>query len=133
MKTLCMAAALLLIGGSVSAQATASLPAGVTPATVSTGEALFKSVGLCFACHGMDAKGLPGVGANLTDDKWLHNDGTFESILQQILEGVPPGTSESGAVMPPKGGSVIDDGQARAIAAYVWSLSHGRAAVEAGG
>ena len=30
-----------------------------------------------------------------------------------------------GAIMPPKGGSAITDDQVKAVAAYVWTLSHG--------
>ena len=90
---------------------------------VSTGETYFKSIGLCFACHGMDGKGVPGVGANLTDDEWHHGDGTFESLLNQILEGVSPQVTKTGVMMPPKGGSQISDEQARAIAGYIWTLS----------
>ena len=114
--------ALLLSASAGSAQAGSSLPEGVTPSIVSTGETLFKSIGLCFACHGPDARGVPGAGVNLTDDEWLHVDATFEGLVQRILDGVVPGLTKGGLIMLPKGGSQVTDEQIRAIASYVWSL-----------
>lgn len=115
--------ALSLWASAVSAQAGSDLPEGVTPVMVSTGETLYKSIGLCFACHGPDARGVPGVGVNLTDDEWLHVDATFEGLVQRILDGVGPDLTQSGLIMLPKGGSQVTDEQIRAIASYVWSLS----------
>lgn len=115
--------ALSLWASAVSAQAGSDLPEGVTPVMVSTGETLYKSIGLCFACHGPDARGVPGAGVNLTDDEWLHVDATFEGLVQRILDGVGPDLTESGLIMLPKGGSQVTDEQIRAIASYVWSLS----------
>ena len=114
--------AFLLSASALSAQAGSSLPEGVTPAMVATGETLYKSVGLCFACHGPDAKGVPGAGVNLTDDEWLHDDPTFEALIQRIMDGVGPDQTKTGVIMLPKGGSQVTDEQIRAIASYVWSL-----------
>ena len=98
-----------------------SLPPGVTPATVAQGRKLFGGEGLCFSCHGPEAKGL--VGPDRTDATWLIGQGTFDEIVARILEGVPANKSKSGVVMPPKGGASLKDEQVRAVAAYVWSLS----------
>jgi len=107
-----------------AAQTKDSLPPGVTPEMLAQGETVFTGPGLCTACHGSDAKGMPGLGANLTDAKWLHSDGSYDAIVQQILTGVPANKSTSGSMMPPKGGSALTDVQVKAVAAYVWSLSH---------
>lgn len=107
-----------------AAQTKDSLPPGVTSEMVTQGKTLFTGPGLCTACHGSDAKGMPGLGANLTDAKWLHSDGSYDAIVQQILTGVPANKSTSGSMMPPKGGSSLTDAQVKAVAAYVWSLSH---------
>jgi mono/diheme cytochrome c family protein len=101
-----------------------SLPKGVTADMIQQGNKLFHGAGICSTCHGPDAKGLPGLGVNLTDKEWLHSDGSYEAIVKQIMTGVPAGQSKSGIVMPPKGGSAMTDDQVRAVAAYVWSLSH---------
>ncbi len=100
-----------------------SLPPGVTPAMVKEGESIFQGAGLCSACHGQDAKGIPSLGADLTDQKWLHSKGTYDDIVKQILTGVTADQSTTGTVMPPKGGSNITDAQVKAVAAYVWTLS----------
>lgn len=108
-------------GDRLGGQQPDSLPAGVTPATIAQGKKLFSGEGLCFSCHGPEAKGL--VGPDLTDGTWLIGKGTFDEIVARIVEGVPAGKSKSGVVMPPKGGVKLKDEQVRAVAAYVWSLS----------
>ncbi len=80
---------------------------------------------MCGACHGASAQGIPNLGADLTDDEWLHSDGSLEGILKSIVDGVSSDESSSGTVMPPKGGSALSDEQLEAVAAYVWSLSNG--------
>lgn len=92
------------------------------PALVEEGRSLYAGVALCFACHGVNGKGVPGAGVDLTDDEWLHDDGSFEALVQRILNGVGVGETRSGVIMLPRGGSQITDDQARAVAAYVVSL-----------
>ena len=85
---------------------TAALPQGVTEEMVRAGEQLFKSDGNCSVCHGEDATGARGVGANLTDDEWWHSDGSYEAILRTIGTGVPSDKVRNAfrAMMPPRGG-----------------------------
>lgn len=116
---------LLALAGTARAQQKAdSLPPGVTPQMVKEGETIFQGAGLCSACHGPDAKGIPNLGANLADRQWLHSKGSYDDIVKQILAGVTADKSTSGTVMPPKGGSSITDAQVKSVAAYVWLLSH---------
>jgi mono/diheme cytochrome c family protein len=107
-----------------AAQQTDSLPAGVTAATIADGKKIFAGPGLCTACHGPAGKGIPGLGANLSDTEWLHSDGSYEALVAQITAGVPSQKSSNGVAMPAKGGASLSDAQVRAVAAYVWSLSH---------
>ena len=100
------------------------LPEGVTPAMVEEGKGIYDGAGICFTCHGATGEGVPSLGANLTDDEWLHVDGSYESIVQNILEGVTAQESSSGVPMPAKGGTAITDDQVAAVAAYVWTLSN---------
>jgi cytochrome c oxidase cbb3-type subunit 3 len=87
------------------------------------GRTLFHGAGICFTCHGQDGVGAPNLGPALGDAEWLHSDGSFEAIVNQINAGVPAAQSKSGTVMPPKGGAAtLTDEQVRAIAAYVYSL-----------
>jgi len=101
--------------------ASQDLPGGVTEKMISDGVNVYKGSGLCFACHGPEAKGIPGLGADLTDSEWIHLDGSYENIVELITSGT---TSAAGVAMPPKGGSAISEADVKAVAAYVWRLSH---------
>jgi mono/diheme cytochrome c family protein len=102
--------------------AVAQAPAAVTPAAIALGDSLFHSKGNCYACHGANAQGA--VGPNLTDAEWIHSDGSYDAIVKQITTGVTAEESKSKIPMPPKGGSQITDDEVKAVAAYVYSLSH---------
>ena len=83
-------------------------------AKATAGKALFT---VCAACHGPEGKGNPALGApNLTDATWLYG-GDPESVETSIREG-------RGGVMP-SWRARIGENDARVIAAYVYSLSHG--------
>lgn len=86
------------------------------------GHAIFTGKGACFACHGPDAKGTP-LAPNLTDSTWLHIDGSLDAIVKLVTEGVPT-PKNAPAPMPPKGGAALTDVEIRAVASYVYSLSH---------
>ena len=96
--------------------------AAITPELIAQGDKIFHGPGNCYACHGSNAQG--SVGPNLTDAEWIHSKGTYEDIVAQVMKGVPKEESKSGIVMPPKGGSTISDDDVKAVAAYVYSLSH---------
>ena len=118
-----MVAALALLGGSRAvAQEKAAAPSGVTPAAIAQGDSIFHKDGMCYACHGSNAQGA--VGPNLTDAEWLHGDGSYDMIAATVTSGVPADKAKKGIAMPPKGGSSITDEQVKAVAAYVYSLSH---------
>lgn len=124
-RRLGLAVAFVLAAPSMAAaQKADSLPPGVTAKMVTDGGTFFKGAGLCSACHGPDAKGLPQLGPDLTDAKWLHNKGTYDDIVKQIMTGVTAEKSTTGMIMPPNGGSALTDEQVKAVAAYVWGLSH---------
>jgi mono/diheme cytochrome c family protein len=99
------------------------LPEGVTAAMVEEGKGIYNGAGICMSCHGATGEGIPNLGADLTDDEWLHVDGSYEQIVENILEGVTAQESSSGVPMPAKGGTAITDDQVNAVAAYVWTLS----------
>ena len=57
---------------------------GITTLAVAqdtTGKVIFTSKGICYACHGANAKGTP-LAPDLTDGKWLNIDG---SVADQFL------------------------------------------------
>ncbi len=99
------------------------LPEGVTPEMVAHGEQIFTGAGICYTCHLAGGVGGP-LAPNLTDDQWIHIDGSYPAIVQIVTTGVPEPTEHSGLMLP-KGGTNISDQDVRDVAAYVWSLSHG--------
>jgi len=104
---------------------TTSVAVGDTTATMNAlGDSIFHGKaanGICYTCHQANARGLKGIAPDLTDAKWLHGDGTLESIMTTIEKGVPK-PKESPVPMPPWGGSKLSPTQLRAVASYVKSL-----------
>lgn len=113
------------VGGGQEAaqQQEVQLPEGVTMEMVNQGRDIYGGAGLCHVCHGAEGGGMPGQGANLTDSEWIHSDGSYEGIIQTVMNGVDASVSTSGTAMAPKGGSGISDDQVKAVAAYVYTLS----------
>lgn len=113
--------------GAVTAAATPVSfdPTSITDADLALGDSIFHGlIGAtsCQSCHG--PKGENGAAApSLADTAWLHNDGSFEGIAKTIASGVMQPKEFSG-VMPPYGGAPLDPQKHRAVAAYVYRLSH---------
>lgn len=114
-----LAAALI---GTNPAAAQGKAPAGPAPALAQKGDSIFHGPGLCYACHGANAQGA--VGPNLTDSEWIHGDGSYDMIVATVTSGIPKEKAKNGIPMPAKGGSSITDEEVKAVAAYVYSLSH---------
>jgi cytochrome c oxidase cbb3-type subunit 3 len=90
----------------------------VNEAAAAEGKVKFQQ--LCVACHGPEGKGNPALGApNLTDDVWLYG-GTQRTIMQTITNG------RSGRMPPHK--DFLGEAKVHVLAAYVYSLSHGKTA-----
>jgi glucose/arabinose dehydrogenase len=103
----------------------APLPDGVTPEMVALGDRVSHGqVGgaPCAGCHGANGTGSP-LGPDLSGKKWLWSDGSLAGILKSITEGVP-NPKQYRSPMPPMGGAQLTPEQTKALAAYVWSLSH---------
>jgi mono/diheme cytochrome c family protein len=94
--------------------APARAAAAVTPAMIAMGDSLFHAAS-CRRCHGADAKGA--------------QNGPYDSFVRIIMSGVPADSikDKSHAIaMRPRGGgqTPLTDDQVKAVAAYVYSLSH---------
>ncbi len=86
------------------------------------GKPKFETAG-CTGCHGADAKGMQAMGApNLTDKIWLHGVGEA-AIIERINNG------KTNAM--PAWSYKFSKDQIRVLAAYIWSLSHKQASVDA--
>jgi cytochrome c oxidase cbb3-type subunit 3 len=90
--------------------------------TIEQGQAIFEGKGLCTTCHGPKAEGA--VGPDLTDSDWLQAKGSYLSVLQVVLAGVPETRSATGTGMPARGDTHIGDADVQSVAAYVWKNSH---------
>jgi glucose/arabinose dehydrogenase len=102
------------------------VPQGATPAMVALGERIYHGqVGgaPCAGCHGDSGEGTL-LGPALTGKKWLWSDGSYAGIKKTIIEGVQQ-PKEYRSPMPPMGGAQLTPDQVSAVAAYVWSVSHG--------
>ena len=108
--------------GASDASAQTALPSGVTQAMVDAGKTLYHGAALCSSCHGENGAGT-AIGPKFDDTVWLHSDGSFPAIVNQIKVGVQT-PKESMIPMLAKGGSGITDEQVNQVAAYVWRLSH---------
>ncbi len=102
----------------VDNRATPALAAG----DATKGATLF--VQYCSACHGPDAKGLKGLGKDLT-----HNDFVMGMTDEEFLGYVNTGRAiddprnTTGIPMPPKGGNpALKDEEIKHIIAYVRTL-----------
>ena len=100
------------------------VPPGATHEMVALGRKVyFGQVGgaACTACHGDDAHGST-LGPNLTDKKWLWSNGSYAGIARTIRNGVQR-PKKYRSPMPPIRDQLTPD-QIKAVAAYVWSISH---------
>ncbi len=77
----------------------------------------------CIACHGMDGKGNPLLGAaNLTDSIWRFEGADQRaSVVHTITHGVndPSDPQTRSAVMPKFGGGKLSDTEIKKLAVYV--------------
>ncbi|MBI3360837.1 MAG: cytochrome c [Chloroflexi bacterium] len=105
-------------GGASGGQAAPPIPAGDATA----GKTKFE--GTCAACHGPDAKGLPGLGKNLVTSEFAKGK-TDAELVAFIKTGRPvsDALNTTGVEMPPKGGNAAFTDQDLAdIIAYVRTL-----------
>jgi mono/diheme cytochrome c family protein len=98
------------------------LPPAVSPEMAARGARLFNQQ-TCFTCHGRDGAGAPLAPA-LDNQQWLNTDGSWESLVTVIRDGVPRPVHYP-SPMPAMGGTRLTDDQIRDLAAYVYALSRG--------
>lgn len=100
-------------------------PSSITPAMVALGDSIFHGkigASSCQACHGVGGK-AGAAAPDLTDGEWLHSDGSFQGIYTTVKSGVMA-PKQFSSVMPPYGGVMLTEERTRAVAAYVYSVSH---------
>ncbi len=112
-------------GTNPDAGAKLPVPPGTSADMVALGNRIFHGeVGgaACTGCHGADGAGTP-LGPTLAGTEWLWSDGSVDGIASTITRGVMQ-PKQYRAPMPPLGGAQLSPEQVRALAAYVWGLSH---------
>lgn len=90
--------------------------------TLARGDSLYRRLAggaNCIVCHGPYLSG-GSHGTNLRDGRWHHVDGTYRSLVQVIVQGVPRATHSPIPAMPPRGGIALSDADVEALAAYVY-------------
>lgn len=102
-------------------------PALVTAANVTLGDSLFNN-GSCQRCHGKGGIGAANAPA-LDGKKWVQlKTGSYDEIVKIITDGVPQAAIKDPAHrfnMRARGGPMnLTDPQVKAVAAYVWTLTH---------
>ncbi|MBC7896968.1 MAG: cytochrome c [Cytophagaceae bacterium] len=115
------------VGSPGGAPAAALLPAEVTPSNIALGDSLFNNGG-CVRCHGPAGIGATNAPA-LNDAQWLQlKTGAYDEIVGIITSGVPATAIKDPTHKNPmgaRGGRMnLTDPQIKAVAAYVYSLSH---------
>jgi disulfide bond formation protein DsbB len=104
-------------------QPVAASQAALDPAAVSAGETVFQSV--CSACHGFNAKGIPGLGKPLIDSSFVNglNDDDLLAFIQKGRDVTDP-LNTTGVMMPARGGNPgLTDDDLRHVIAYIRSLN----------
>lgn len=108
--------------------APAAAASAVTPAMITLGDSIYHVT--CQRCHGADAHGARN-GPSLAGPTFLHikGSGTYSDFLNVIMSGVPGDSIKDKThqiAMRPRGGgqTPLTDDQVKAVAAYVYSLSH---------
>lgn len=122
-KILSLLVFLLLLaacGGGEATNAPAAPP--TSSGDVAAGQVLFQQS--CASCHGPDAKGVPGLGKDMTTSQFIQ--GLSD---EELLTFVKTGRSTSdplnttGVDMPPKGGNpALTDAQLLDIIAFIHSV-----------
>jgi mono/diheme cytochrome c family protein len=120
----CVVAGALLATPPASGQVTPrDRPADVTDSAIAWGRALFEGGANCSRCHGRDGRGT-AYGPDLADAIWWHGPGTYEWLVQEVTHGIPEQLTVTGDPMPARGFAPMPEADARAVAAYVWAISH---------
>ena len=106
-----------------AAQATVAQPAAQPVAAGDPAKGK-ESFTVCAGCHGMDGKGIQGLGKDFTTSEFVKSQ-TDEQLLAFLKVGRPASdpANTTGVDMPPKGGNpAFTDQQLLDVISYVRSL-----------
>jgi len=115
----------MFLAGPVAAQEI-TRPGEITLERVERGLRLYHTKGACATCHGELGTGTP-EGPGLLTGQWKLGPGTYEWLGHITRHAGWGATSRSGDAQPMRGPTVLDPTEIGDVAAYVWSISRGRA------
>lgn len=123
-KTVSVTAAAALLAILAGCGSSGSAPAAAKPAGDATkGKEIY--AGTCAACHGADAKGMPGLGKSLAvKSDWMKKQDDA-ALIAFVKKGRTAGDPENTTKvdMPPKGGNpALSDDDIVNVVAYVRSI-----------
>lgn len=93
------------------------------PITVSAGEQIFQST--CVACHGFDARGVPGLGKPLIGSEFVNglNDEELVAFITRGRDITDP-LNTTFVMMPPKGGNpALSETNLYEVVAYIRTIN----------
>ena len=99
-----------------------TMPASLQPGDAAAGQATFMT--LCFACHGADGKGIPGLGKDMTTSEFIAGK-SDEELFAFVRTGRPitDPLNTTGVAMPPSGGNPnLADQDLTNIIAFIRSI-----------
>jgi len=99
-----------------------TMPAGLQPGDAAAGKAVFGT--LCFACHGPEGKGIPGLGKDMTTSEFIAGK-TDEELFAFVRTGRPidDPLNTTGVAMPPSGGlPTLSDQDLTNIIAFIRTI-----------
>lgn len=97
--------------------------AGYTQEIIDRGEQNYLAV--CTACHGVDAKGIAGLGKDLINGEFVHSQ-TDDELVAFIIKGreIWDDANTTGVAMPARGGNPgLTDADIQTIVAYLRVIS----------
>ena len=119
-----LAAAAAQAAAAAEATAAAGTGAEVVADTASPGEVLFRVT--CPACHGSDAKGVPGLGKDMTTSAFIQSLSDAELVeFIKVGRTADDPLNTTGVAMPAKGANVaLSDEDILLIVEYMRTLSN---------
>lgn len=117
-----LAIGLLVLSACGGGASTGTTQTGKVAGNATTGKTKFD--GTCSACHGTDAKGIQGLGKDLTVSTFVkgQSDADLVAFIKKGRSATDPANSTK-VDMPPKGGNpALTDQDLADIVAYVRTL-----------
>jgi mono/diheme cytochrome c family protein len=102
-------------------------PCGVTDSAVALGRTLYAGKGQCAGCHGVRGEGTAEA-EPLISGVWKLGSGSYDWLVHVTRHSGIAARGRDGDPLPMRGPTLLSADEVTAVAAYVWTISRGRAA-----